>query len=46
MDELRFGLSAKRIWPELPSWAAGWELLFFASVFIAALAIKFTFRIQ
>ena len=46
IDEVRFGMPGKRIVPGFDHWAAGWEVTYFASLFVVALGLRFLLGIQ
>lgn len=46
ISEIRLGFSKKHLFPGLPKWLAGWELLFFTGVFIITLTLRFVYKIK
>jgi hypothetical protein len=46
VSEIQIHLSRLKIFPNMPSWAAGWEMPFFLSVLLVALGTKFVFKIE
>ena len=46
VEEIYISVEPKRLFEWGPSWFAGWEALFFISVFVSALSIKIAFKIE
>ncbi len=46
VEKVSFAFPTLILLPSLPNWGSTWELPFFVALFIAALIIKFTFKIE
>lgn len=46
IDEIALDLPRRRLFGGVPDWMAGWEIPYFLSIFVAALALKLGLRIE